>query len=576
MNFCRNRPLACRTAGHAQSLMRFREWRGTIVRVEMCGPAARYGKKQWGSMRNLKIGPRLSIGLGVILFMLVLNAVIGVVQLRKLAETMQTLTTTENKKQQLATAWLNTVSLNNVRTRASLLGSTESVAGYQKDMDETSAVTAKVREQLVGLVTSDEGKARIAAIDAAREAYRGPRAALLKRKLAGEDIRAEADALQGLSAKYSASIEELQKFQAARFNSQYKSAEDDAKTAEVSMVCLGFAAAVLCVVIAIFLSRSIRGPLQAAAESSRRIADGDLSEEISVTGRDEASMLMESLKAMQANLGRVVGNVRMNADGVATASSEIAQGNHDLSGRTEQQAAALEETAASMEELSSTVQQNAENAQQANKLAQGASSIAVEGGQAFARVVETMKGISESSREISDIIGVIDGIAFQTNILALNAAVEAARAGEQGRGFAVVATEVRSLAQRSAEAAKRIKGLIGSSVDQVNRGTALIDQAEGTMKEVVSAIRRVTDLMGEISAASVEQSAGVAQVGEAITQMDQATQQNAALVEQSAAAASALQAQANQLVQAVAIFNLTSVEHSAYEPDAKLRQIGLG
>jgi methyl-accepting chemotaxis protein len=248
---------------------------------------------------------------------------------------------------------------------------------------------------------------------------------------------------------------------------------------------------------------------------------------------------------------------------VATASAQIASGNSDLSGRTEEQASALEQTAASMEQLGSTVRQNADNARQANQLALNASTVAVQGGDVVAQVVGTMKGINDSSRKIADIIGVIDGIAFQTNILALNAAVEAARAGEQGRGFAVVASEVRSLAQRSAEAAKEIKGLITASVERVAQGTQQADLAGETMTEVVGAIRRVTDIMGEISAASSEQSTGVAQVGEAITQMDQATQQNAALVEESAAAADSLQRQAQELVQAVAVFRLDDAQVSA-------------
>ena len=261
--------------------------------------------------------------------------------------------------------------------------------------------------------------------------------------------------------------------------------------------------------------------------------------------------------AMKSTLNRMqeaVAAVRSGASGIEVASAEIAQGNHDLSARTEQQASALEQTAASMEQLSATVKQNADSAKQANQLSMNASVVAIKGGEVVAQVVETMKGINDASRKISDIISVIDGIAFQTNILALNAAVEAARAGEQGRGFAVVASEVRSLAGRSAEAAKEIKVLITTSVERVEHGTALVDRAGSTMTEVVGSIRRVTDIMGEISAASSEQSAGVSQVGEAVTQMDQVTQQNAALVEEIAAAASSLKAQAQQLVQTVAVF----------------------
>ena len=314
---------------------------------------------------------------------------------------------------------------------------------------------------------------------------------------------------------------------------------------------------------AVAFSRTVVKPLDNAVRVSQAVAGGDLTVATEVRGKDEIAQLLNALYGMQMSLSRVVSNVRSNANSVAAASSEIAHGNNDLSARTEQQASALEETSASMEELNSTVQANADNARQANQLAVNASTVAVQGGD----VVATMKGINDSSRKISDIIGVIDGIAFQTNILALNAAVEAARAGEQGRGFAVVASEVRSLAQRSAEAAKEIKTLIHASVERVEQGTTLVDKAGATMTEVVSAIRRVTDIVGEISAASSEQSAGVAQVGEAVTQMDQATQQNAALVEQSAAAADSLKVQAQQLVDAVAVFRLLPGEgHDATAP----------
>jgi len=304
------------------------------------------------------------------------------------------------------------------------------------------------------------------------------------------------------------------------------------------------------------ITRLITAPLAEAVQAAKQISAGNLAFAIAAKGRDEVGELLHALEEMRDSLSRVVSGVRQGADGVANASMEIAQGNNDLSARTEQQASALEETAASMEELGSTVRQNADNARAANQLALNASTVATQGGEVVAEVVDTMKGINESSRKIADIIGVIDGIAFQTNILALNAAVEAARAGEQGRGFAVVAGEVRSLAQRSAEAAKEIKSLISASVERVEQGTALVDRAGTTMNEVVGSIRRVTDIMGEISAASSEQSAGVSQVSEAVTQMDQATQQNAALVEQSAAAAGALTSQAQELVRAVAVFKL--------------------
>ena len=301
--------------------------------------------------------------------------------------------------------------------------------------------------------------------------------------------------------------------------------------------------------------RQLGGEPGEAANLARSVAAGDLSLAVALKPGDSLSM-MAQLKQMQHSLAKVVSSVRQNSESVATASAQIAQGNLDLSQRTEEQAAALEQTAASMEQLSSTVRQNADNARQANQLALSASSVAVKGGEVVGEVVATMKAINDSSKRIADIIGVIDSIAFQTNILALNAAVEAARAGEQGRGFAVVASEVRSLASRSAEAAKEIKNLIGASVERVEQGTALVDRAGVTMAEVVGSIRRVTDIMGEISAASVEQSAGVSQVGTAINQMDQVTQQNAALVEESAAAAESLKDQALQLVRSVAAFKL--------------------
>ncbi len=326
------------------------------------------------------------------------------------------------------------------------------------------------------------------------------------------------------------------------------------------------AAALAALLCNVWLETQISSPLATVVRVAKNAAAGNPERNVTLNRVDEIGMLLRAVNQTALNLQSLVDDVGEQVAGVHSASSEIAMGNNDLSARTEQTASSLEETAASMEQLSSTVKQNADNAKQANQLALGASAVAVKGGEVVGQVVDTMKDINDSSKKIADIIGVIDSIAFQTNILALNAAVEAARAGEQGRGFAVVASEVRSLAGRSADAAKEIKGLIAASVDRVGQGTALVDQAGATMAEIVASIHRVTDIMGEISAASSEQSSGVAQIGQAVSQMDQATQQNAALVEQSAAAAESLKGQAVQLVAAVAVFKPTQGEKANRAP----------
>jgi len=327
------------------------------------------------------------------------------------------------------------------------------------------------------------------------------------------------------------------------------------------ILALACAATLASVVIGVLATRSITLPINSAVAVARKVASGDLSSHIEVRSRDETGALQAALSEMNESLRRIVGNVREGTESIAAASSEIASGNMDLSNRTEQQASALEQTSSSMRELTSTVRRNADNAMQANQLAASASEVAGQGGDVVSRVVHTMQDIDASSRKIVDIISVIDGIAFQTNILALNAAVEAARAGEQGRGFAVVAGEVRTLAQRSASAAKEIKSLIGASVDKVAEGSKLVAQAGTTMEQVVASVRRVTDIMGEITAASHAQSEGIEQVNHTIHQMDASTQQNAALVEQAAAAATSMRSQATSLEQVVSQFKLESAGH---------------
>jgi methyl-accepting chemotaxis protein len=329
------------------------------------------------------------------------------------------------------------------------------------------------------------------------------------------------------------------------------------RAANTAGILTGLAIIVVLIFFAtVWLVKSIREPLEQANALAARIAQGDLSADISTTREDEFGELLRSLKTMNESLGRMVHQVRQSTDSIATASAEIATGNNDLAQRTEQTSSDLQSTASSMNQLTATVQHSAENARQASSLATSASSVAEKGGAVVRQVVLTMEEINASSKKISDIIGAIDGIAFQTNILALNAAVEAARAGEQGRGFAVVASEVRSLAGRSAEAAKEIKMLISASVEKVASGTQLVSAAGATMNDIVQSVRKVADVIGEITAASADQSAGIAHVNQAIANLDQMTQQNAALVEESAAAAESLRDQADQMAQAVAVFKI--------------------
>lgn len=365
----------------------------------------------------------------------------------------------------------------------------------------------------------------------------------------------QTDTLSKVNA-YLLMVDELAKYQKGLLDAVATDIDQRYKSGRLMLISIGLTAVLLGVGFAVWITRSITNPIKEAVKVAETVAAGDLTSKITVRTKDETGMLLNALKAMNDNLVQIVGQVRTSTDTIATAAGEISSGNQDLSSRTEQQASSLEETASSMEELTATVKQNADNARQANQLALSASNVAIKGGAVVTQVVDTMGAINDSAKKIVDIISVIDGIAFQTNILALNAAVEAARASEQGRGFAVVATEVRSLAQRSAAAAREIKTLIGDSVEKVDAGSKLVAHAGSTMEEVVDSVKRVTDIMAEISAASSEQSAGIEQVNQAIGQMDQVTQQNAALVEEATAAAGSLQDQSSQLAKVVSVFKL--------------------
>ncbi|APW41488.1 methyl-accepting chemotaxis protein [Rhodoferax saidenbachensis] len=507
---------------------------------------------------NLRIGARLGLAFGLVLLITALMAVTGIWRLGSLKTAANHLAFTEVQRAQLTQTWVSNIKLNWVRTSAALQAVDPAYIGaLQKDMDNTSKLISESQKELEPLITDSAGQALFADIGKQRELYRVPRGDLMKKKLAGEDVTAALNTtMLPLADNYLKSLDRLIEHMQAQLEASVEQTEAVADSGQwILGVGAGLSAAIG-LVLAVLSTRSITQPIQQAVLSAQAISQGDLSIHIQAQGKDEAADMMRALLEMRNNLARMVGGVRTSAQGVSTASAEIAQGNHDLSSRTEQQASALQETAASMDELSGTVRHNADNAAQANQLAMTASSVAVMGGEVVSQVVETMKGINDASRKIADIISVIDGIAFQTNILALNAAVEAARAGEQGRGFAVVASEVRALAGRSAAAAKEIKTLIDTSVTRVSQGSALVDKAGTTMTDIVGAIRRVTDIVGEISAASGEQASGVTQVGHAVTQMDQATQQNAALVEQMAAAASSLRSQAHSLVEVMAVFRL--------------------
>ena len=508
---------------------------------------------------NLKISVRLGAGFAVLIALMLTSILISITRFASI-EALNEKIIREDLVSSNAAHSIDEAAREDARRTLALfiLEKSERATSYER-IDRNKKEIDAALDTLNKLVHSDADKAIVAKVQAARAAYA---VSFLKvAELIEEDRRDDAakmmktETFPALDTLLS-TIQELVQLHKKEAEASGMEAHAVVEKSRYLMIGLGVVATLAGIGFAIWITGSIARPLNEAVDAARRVAGGDLTTHIDVNTRDESGQLLQALKDMITSLAGTVGQVRSGTQMIATASGQIASGNADLSARTEAQASSLEETASSMEELTSTVKQNAENAKQANQLVVSASDVAMRGGQVVGQVVETMNSIKESSRKIVDIIGVIDGIAFQTNILALNAAVEAARAGEQGRGFAVVATEVRNLAQRSAAAAKEIKALISDSVEKVDAGSQLVDNAGKTMDEIVTSVKHVADIMSEITAASQEQSAGIEQVNQAITQMDEMTQQNSALVEQAAAAAQSMQDQAGTLSRAVSVFKV--------------------
>ncbi len=511
-------------------------------------------------IKNLSIGQRLALGFGVLIFLLLTLAGLSYLGISSLNKEVGTMVESRYPK---------TVAANDIK--ADVNDATRSMLNVlimtdpgqiQKELAtirDSNAKAAKALAELKQSATDPKAQEILKAIETIRAKFIPGQTTFIN--LINEDRKDDAMvkfmfSLRPQQNKYFEQLDKFVAYQNAEMVAAGTGASSLTKRTQMWILLLALGAAAVSLVVAFLATRSITRPLKEAVLVAQRVANGDLTSEIEVNSKDETGQMMTALRDMNSSLIKIVAEVRAGTESIAEASSEIASGNLDLSSRTEQQADSLGQTSSSMRELTDTVQQNADNARQANQLAAQASEVAVRGGSVVSHVVDTMGSITASSKKIVDIIGVIDGIAFQTNILALNAAVEAARAGEQGRGFAVVASEVRNLAQRSAGAAKEIKALIGDSVDKVREGSTLVEQAGVTMEEVVASVRRVTDIMGEITSASMEQSAGIASVNTAIFEMDETTQQNAALVEEAAAAAASMQEQAANLARVVSVFKL--------------------
>jgi len=512
------------------------------------------------SIANLRIGPRLALAFGTLCVALVFVAGQGVVMLSRVNEGTDSIVNMRMPRVAMTTRMLGEVNDISIALRDLLMSDDgadraqqiEEILSSRKELDTILA-------QLDGLLVYPQARAVLAQEVQLNARYTQGQQELMRLIASGNAAGARAymkTTMRPLLADYKAAIDQQIGIQADLARATAQEAQSLYTRTRTLMVVLAAGILAVACALAWWITASITRPLRRALDVATAVAAGDLTTRVEIDSRCEVGQLLGTLKRMNENLVATVGTVRSGTETIALASGEVAAGNQDLSARTEQQASALEETASSMEELTSTVRQNADNARQANTLAATASAVASRGGVVIEQVVVTMAEIHAASGRIGDIIGVIDGIAFQTNILALNAAVEAARAGEQGRGFAVVASEVRSLAQRSAAAAREIKSLIIDSGDKVDAGSHLVREAGSTMREIVDSVRRVTDILGEIMAASLEQSAGIEQINVAITQMDDVTQQNAALVEQAAAAAQAMRDQTARLLDAVAVFRI--------------------
>ena len=511
------------------------------------------------NLNRWRLRSRVLAGFALVIVLMAVASAVGVIRVSMLHQRIERLVEVDMHTLELSRQWAGLTEGNIQRRIVQLVVDDENfVKAFTARSKELSARIDTIQKELNESVTEREGARLIDEIGVARKKYQDAREAVIKEKEAGNDAKPlAASQLIPAMNEYLASIDRFAEHNRNLLQAARQEAQAEAASTRNLVISLMAVAIVLGVGIALVITRSVTEPLAQAQLLSQAIAAGDLSHRSTeVAGTDEVAMLRRSLQEMQRRLAETIAGVRAAADEVRHASTEIATGNADLSNRTEQAASSLEETGAAMAQLGEGVKLNAEAAREADALAQTASQVAGRGGQMVEQVVATMNEIQQSSNKIADIIGVIDGIAFQTNILALNAAVEAARAGEQGRGFAVVAGEVRSLAQRSAEAAKEIKSLISASVERVDGGSRLVGDTGTTMREIVDSVERVTRIIGEISASSAAQSLTLGEIGQAVRQLDQMTQQNAALVEESAAAAESLKDQSAQLVDAVSSFKL--------------------